>query len=146
MSDKKHTGKYDIPMEHTVLPEDKALPIKLPWKIIEYQGTEIFKPFKGWVKKFQKEVDKHNCYGRLLDKYAIKKLKGIKLGDEVIVSGFIGDLGEANITELDYETKEGTAENEFYWFPLKFGGDDRNVLVATMQLGRSISKNINKCN
>lgn len=135
---------FPIRQDITVLPADKGKKMKLGWKIYEYRGCEVFKPFKGWVDKFNKSLDKDGNYGHLLEKYAIHKLEGLKEGDTVIVGTLVG-LDEATVTSIDYDKKEAMARNEFNWYPLEFGGDDRNAWVVTMGFNNCCLEELNVC-
>jgi hypothetical protein len=130
---------YTIPMEITVLPSDDPKKLRLNWCIYEEMGCEIFKASKGWAKILRELMP---CYGYVTEalekRYAIRGLKGIKIGGSIVVGHLFG-WEEVKVTEVDYQKKTGMAESETAVFPLEW--TKRRGWVNTCMINKNCLEN-----
>lgn len=127
-------GKIPIRQDITVLPADSKNKL-IGWTCKEFQGCEVFKPYKDWVRKFRKKLFKDGFCGDLIEERAVRGLKELKVGDKIIVSNFFG-FEEVTVIEIDYKTKEGLAESIGSLYPLSFSKDDRNAWVNDSMINK----------
>jgi hypothetical protein len=152
-------GSMPIRQDITVIPADEPKDkVLLDWKIIEYQGTEVFDlsgffkgggtigcdttlPANGWREDWEigGVVDeglevKFPLPGIWDGKVVIPVAKGpLAVGDFIIVCGFAWHV--ATVAEVKGDT--ASAENEGLLFPLSFAKDDRKCWVCSGAINKA---------